>query len=320
LSPLPGEPAPTGGGRGVRWPAINVHRAAINTKNSSKINVYHRTLLFAYQVVTLLFNLNGHPLTRHCRRENLPMRTTLPMLAIAASLLASPLLAQETSTWINRNPSGSFAYTPPEAPHRHSSTYQEGVQRGQAALERALADRELQSAQAAILLEQAYSMSLDNYLKKTQTYIVRNELLDEFRHRERVNRISRRDQLRQLKQVGELREALDDSLSEFDVNFHTGTVYWPTLVAGPRYAEYRRQLDTLMAALLTGTGDLEAHREKLVSLCNEFRHQLYQDRLNDPHAKEESLKAEYAATDRLLKRLRYTPIVLSSPTDMLSMQ
>jgi hypothetical protein len=242
------------------------------------------------------------------------------MLAIILSLLLNPALAQETSTWLNRNPSGSFASTPPEAPHRHSSTYQEGVQRGQAVLQRALADRELQSAQAAILLEQAYSMSLDNYLKKTQTYIVRNEMLDEFRHRERINRIARRDQLRQLKEVDQLREALDYSLTEFDVNFDTGTVYWPALVAGPRYASYRRQLDTLMAAMLTDGSAGQTHREKLITLCNEFRHQLYQDRLDDPHAKITSVKAEYAAADRLLKGLRYTPVVLNSPSGLLSMR
>jgi hypothetical protein len=248
------------------------------------------------------------------------MRTTLPLFAVVAGLLVSPGFAQETSAWIGRNPSASFAFTPPEAPHRHSSTYQEGVQRGQAALQRALADRELQSAQAAILAEQAYAMSLDNYLKKTQTYIVRNEMLDDFRHRERINRIARREELRQLKQVDQLRTALDYSLSEFDVNFQTGTVYWPALVAGPKYAEYRQQLDSMMAAMLTSGTDVEAHREELVSLCNEFRHQLYQDRLADPNAKLDSVKAEYAAADRLLRGLRYTPVVLGSNTDMLSMR
>lgn len=248
------------------------------------------------------------------------MRPTLPMLASVLTLLVGPAFAQETSTWINRNPGGSFAFTPPEAPHRHSSTYQEGVARGHAALQRALADRELQSAQAAILLEQAYSMSLDNYLKKTQTYITRNEMLDEFRHRERINRLVRRDQLRQLKEVDQLREALDYSLTEFDVNFNTGTVYWPALVAGPRYATYRRQLDRLMAAMLTGDSASEEHRERLTSLCNEFRHQLYQDRLADPNAKVASVKAEYAAADRLLKALRYTPVVLGSTSDLLSMR
>jgi hypothetical protein len=249
------------------------------------------------------------------------MRHSLPMLALVASLFAAGhALAEETSAWIDRNPSASFALSPPEAPHRHSSTYQEGVQRGQAALQRALADRELQSAQAAILAEQAYAMSLDNYLNKTRTYIVRNELLDDFRHRERVQRITRREELRQLKQVDQLREALDYSLSEFDVNFQTGTVYWPALVAGPRYAEYRRQLDALMAEMLSGGADVEMNRERLVSLCNEFRHQLYQDRLADPTSDVESVKAEYAAAERLLKGLRYTPVVLGSNVEMVSMR
>jgi hypothetical protein len=249
------------------------------------------------------------------------MRTTLSLLASAASLLTiAHCSAEETTAWIDRNPSASFAFTPPEAPHRHSSTYQEGVQRGYAAVQRALADRELQSAQAAILGEQAYAMSLDNYLKKTKTYIVRNEMLDDFRHRERINRITRREELRQLKQVDELREALQYSLTEFDVNFQTGTVYWPALVAGPRYAEYRHELDALMATMLTSGSDVEMHREKLVSLCNEFRHRLHQDRLTDPTAKLDSVQAEYAAADRLLKGLRYTPVVLSSTSDLISMR
>lgn len=248
------------------------------------------------------------------------MRATLPLFAVIASLLTAYSHAQETSAWIDRNPSAAFAFSPPEAPHRHSSTYQEGVQRGRAALERALADRELQSAQAAILWEQANAMSMDNYLKRTHTYIVRSEMLDDYRHRDRINRIARKEELRQIKQLSQLREALDYSLTEFDVNFQTGTVYWPALVAGPRYAEYRRQLDTLMAAMLRGGPEVDLQRERLVSLCNEFRHQLTQDRLADPNAKIDTVKAEYAAADRLLKGLRYTPVVLGSSADMISMR
>ena len=243
-----------------------------------------------------------------------------PSVALVAMIVVSSAAAQETSAWIGRSPAASSALAPPEAPHRHSSTYQEGVQRGRAALERAWGDRALLEAQSAILFEQARAMQMDNHLKMTSSYIVRQQMLDDFRHQERIDRITRTQQLRQLKEIDKLRKALDYALTEFDVDFQTGTVYWPALVAGPRYAEYRRELDHVIADILSRGTITDANREKLVSLCNQFRHQLHHERLDDPHGEVESVQAEYAAADRLLKGLRYTPVVIHSNANLVSMR
>ena len=161
------------------------------------------------------------------------MRTASPMFAVVVAVLLTAVgTCQETASWIDRNPQASFAFTPPEAPHRHSSTYQEGVQRGYAAVVRAAADFNLQDSQAQIFREQAYAMNLDNSLKLTNTHFERKRMIANYYHQDRIDRIVRREQLRQLKSVDRLRDALDNPLSEYDVDFSTGSVYWPALVAG----------------------------------------------------------------------------------------
>jgi hypothetical protein len=251
------------------------------------------------------------------------MRTALPMLAIVVSLFSANCYAKETSThaWIDRNPEASFAVTPPEAPHRHSSTYQEGVQRGYAAVVRAHADAVLQDAQARIFHEQAYSMHIDNALNLTKAQFERKRMIASYYHQDRIDRIVRREELRQLKSIEELRDALDNPLNEYDVNFQTGSVYWPALVAGPKYSQYRRELDLLASKILvSGSRATATDREELVSLCNKFRQQLREDMQAEVAKDLPSVKAEYAAVDRLLKGLRSAPLVMAeAPVNTVSM-
>lgn len=257
------------------------------------------------------------------------MRYTLPMIASVVTVLVAAVLfatnsQAETSAWIDRNPEASFAYSPPEAPHRHSSTYQEGVLRGQAALTRASGDFNLLDAQAEILREQAYSMRLDNFLNKGKAHYEWKNMITDYNHQERVNRIVRREELHQLKQLSnsrrELRAAMEYPLSENEVNFRTGMVYWPAVVAGPRYAAYRVELNELMAEMLQDGS--AANRERLKKLCHDFRRQVRADFEADMAKDLPSVQAEYAAVERLLKGLRYTPVVISqsAPSDTLSMR
>jgi hypothetical protein len=248
------------------------------------------------------------------------MRTTLPTIALFIASLTSSTFAAESAEWIDRNPQASFAYSPPEAPHRHSSTYQEGVQRGYATVVQAHANYRLQDAQAAIFDEQAYSMHLDNALKLTSAQFERKQIIADYHHNKRVERIVRREQLRQLKTVEELREALDYTLTEYDVDFTTGTVYWPALVAGPKYAEYRKSLDSLASKVLTGEATAE-DREEFIAVCNKFRHQLTQDLQADAEKDSPSIQAEYEAVSRLLKGLKMAPVVMAqAPIETFSMR
>jgi hypothetical protein len=268
------------------------------------------------------------------------MRSTLPMLApvvgrfifascmaaaaaliVASSLLAVNCYAAESSERLGPNTSASFAFSPPEAPHRHSSTYQEGVLRGQAALVRAYADLSLQDAQAEIFRAQAYSMWLDNSLKLTETHFERKRMIANYYHQGRIDRYVRKNELYQFKQIDQLKKALEYPLTEFDVNFKTGTVYWPALVAGPRYAEFRRQVDRLVGNMLQSSGVNPAEEEALATLCNKFRHELYKELLEDQTINHPAVKAEYVSASRLLKGLRYTPVVLTNaPVNMISMR
>lgn len=248
------------------------------------------------------------------------MRTTLPTIALFIASLTSSAFAVESAQWIGRNTEAAFPYSPPEAPHRHSSTYQEGVQRGFATVVQAQANYRLQDAQAAIFDEQAYSMHLDNALKLTSAQFERKQMISDYHHNKRVERIVRREQLRQLKSVEELREALDYTLTEYDVDFATGTVYWPALVAGPKYAEYRKSLDRLASKVLTGEATTE-DREEFVTVCNKFRHQLTQDREVDVEKDSPSIQAEYEAVSRLLKGLKMAPVVMAqAPIETFSMR
>lgn len=268
------------------------------------------------------------------------MRSSLPMLApvvgrfifssclaaAAALSLASCLLAvkahaveyrfSESPEWIDRDPQASFALSPPEAPHFHSSTYQEGVLRGMAVLNRAEGDRNLLDAQANVLWEQVYAMRIRNFLYKGQAHFEWKEMMSESRHRARINDILRTEELHRAKQLvesrRELEKALEYPLSEFDVDFRTGTVYWPALVAGPRYAKYRAELNDLMADIMrNGSFTSPSSRQRLTDLCNQFRRQL-QDDLNADLGRDLAMvQAQYEAVQRLLKGLRYTPVVMA---------
>lgn len=255
------------------------------------------------------------------------MRNTLPLLAVAVATLLPANSFAETSQWIARDPQASFAFSPPEAPHRHSSTYQEGVLRGQAALTRAQGDFNLLDAQAEILREQAYAMRLDNFVNLGKTHFERKKMISDYNHEERVDRIVRSEELYQVRQWKEsrqeLREALEYPLSQNEVDFRTGTVYWPALVAGPRYANYRVELNQLLANMMrNGSPSTSADRQRLTQLCQEFRRQLRADLAAHMSKDLPSVQAEYDAVERLIKGLRYAPVVMAqvAPVDTFSMR
>lgn len=261
------------------------------------------------------------------------MRKASTMLATAvAVLLTAPTYAesssyQESLEWLGYNPSPTFPLSPPEAPHRHSSTYQEGLLRGYAALTRAQGDFNVLDAQAEILWQQAYAMHMMNQLFKTDAAFARKQKIRDYYHEDRVARLMHTEELHRLRQVAEARrdleKALEYPLTEFDVNFRTGAVYWPALVSGPRYAKYRAELNDLMALILrNGAFSTVAVRERLKDLCNEFRDQLQKDLAMQLADEMSTVGDQYEDVRQLLYGLRYSPVVMthSMASESLSMR
>jgi hypothetical protein len=241
------------------------------------------------------------------------MRTKLPLLAaITASLLASTSLGQETQERLIAKPTGSFAYTPPEAPHRHSSTYAEGVQRGQAALVRAWGDFSLQDSQAALIWEDVESRRLDNEVKLTETALKVKDLKRDHYHANRLARKLNKLELQQLKHLESLEQALDYQLTDIDFNWQTGAIYWPAAVASPQYAQHRQEIERLMARVIrSGSYVPEGTREEIAKACSRFRHRLHQDLVSRGGEDDPSIRTEYDRVVRLLKGLQYSPVLLA---------
>lgn len=250
------------------------------------------------------------------------MRSTFPLLAAVsasilsvASLWSTASMAQDSAAWMERDPQSTFPISPPEAPHRHSSTALEGYLRGLGVLTRAQADYMIAEGQAGILWEQIYAMRMENFLKKAKTHFEWKELMAAERHQKWMNDKIRKEEKYLARAWSEsrkeMREAAENPLSEFDVDFQTGMIYWPSMVASPRYAQYRQEIEQLTADILTGSGYTTiADRERLKQVCQDLRQQLRKD-LDSELKSIPSVQAELSSVERLIKGLRYTPVVMA---------
>lgn len=237
------------------------------------------------------------------------MRHSLPMLAVALVTLICPTsFAQESS------PSGygiavSRRYSPAEAPHRHSSTFYEGALRGQAAWITAAGEYIVDDAQAEILWQHAESMHYENEMKKTATALTRKKMLNDFQDYERQRRMERKVRSKQLWQEKYQELARTYRLNEYQMNWETGSIYWPALVSSPRYAQHRERLDVLMHRVVrSGQSRYSYDSDEIARVCQDFRNQLKQDALAD----HPSMRQQYSDMQRFLLGLKYAPVLIES--------
>jgi len=239
------------------------------------------------------------------------MHNSLPTLAIvAASLLLAPVAqAQESDPRESYGVAVSRRLAPPEAPHSHSSTFFEGVLRGEAALVTAAGDFLVDEAQSEILWQHAESLHYKNELQKTATALTRKKLLNDYRDYEHQRRLERKAISKQLWEEKYQELARTYRLNEYQFNWETGAIYWPSIAASPRYAEHRARLDELMARVIRyGDSGYGFDNEEIIKVCQRFRTQLRED-FAQAHP---STRQEYSDMQRFLLGLKYAPVLLQN--------
>ena len=241
------------------------------------------------------------------------MRQTISVLTVIVVNLLSPLaMSQESSPRAKYDIAVSRRYAPPEAIHRHSSTPYEGALRGQAAWVTAAGEYLNDEAQAAILWQQAESLHYDNELKKTASALTRKKMLNDYRDYERQRRLDRKQQSKQQWQEKYQELARNYRLNEYQFNWETGAIYWPSLVASPRYAKHRERLEVLLERVVRyDRSNYHYDNDEIVKVCQKFRSQLRDD-FAQTHP---STRQEYADMQRFLLGLKYTPILLQGESN-----
>jgi hypothetical protein len=245
------------------------------------------------------------------------MRYTFATFAvIAVALLATAAVGEDTNPVAIGYHAPSFPFSPPEAWHDHSSTALEGALRGEAVLTQAQGAKNLMDAQARIYNEEARSRYLDNRVKYTVSQFQIKEVKNAYRDLERQRSLERRYHGKQLE--GERDQNLAESyrLTDYQINWNTGAIYWPAWVAGPRYAAQRHRIAVVVDQMYRyGLAGDKFYREELARACDSLRDQLGEE----AKASKDLRVQEYLETQRFLVGLKYMPHLLVPAADLVAM-
>ncbi len=129
----------------------------------------------------------------------------------------------------------------------HSSTLEEGVQRGYADVVRSRGMANLMNSEAAINLQDADKKYLENRLTATQTYFEMRRYNQEARRSERSTPLSNEQYVRLARAQAPAR------LSVSQLDPFTGKVTWPAPLRRAEYDKLRSEIDTLFQAQAAGT-------------------------------------------------------------------
>ena len=150
-------------------------------------------------------------------------------------------------------------------------------------------------------------------LKKTATAIARKQLLADYRQYERDQKQARRELARQRQRQQDLENAQDYRLSNYEFNWTTGAIYWPTFVASPRYAAHRYELERLMYDVVhDGEYHEELFERRAAMLAEKFRDRLRSDYDADPKRNLPSVREDYLDTQRFLLGLKFAPTLIAN--------
>jgi hypothetical protein len=170
----------------------------------------------------------------------------------------------------------------------HSSTLEEGVQRGYADVVRSYGMANLLNSKAATEFEQARKSYIENQMRATQTYFEMR------RYNTEARRAARSTPLSMEQYVRLAREQAPESLSPTQLDPLTGTVNWPAPLRQPAYEVLRKRLERLFQDRATGYvvyGEIQ-------QVCDEFLAALMADLEKFP-------PNDYVAAKKFLESLAY---------------
>jgi len=173
------------------------------------------------------------------------MRITLGLVI----LLSFGILAVATAQY----PPGPVPPWPYPVFHHHSSTYEEGVQRGFADIIRSAGAANLMNSEAAKNYEDARRKNIDNRVYGTEKYFQMRQLNRAARAAERSRQPTMEDLIRYASQRA------PDRLSPTALDPLTGVISWPTILRGTAYDSDRQKLELLYASR-SATGLLTAEQ------------------------------------------------------------
>lgn len=128
----------------------------------------------------------------------------------------------------------------------HSSTAEEGIQRGYADVVRSYGMANLLNSQAATQYEMARRAYIENRLKATQTYFEMR------RYNEEARRAMRSPPLTMEQYVRLAREQAPDPLTATQLDPLTGTISWPAPLRAAEYEPLRQRLERLFQDRASG--------------------------------------------------------------------
>jgi hypothetical protein len=173
-------------------------------------------------------------------------------------------------------------------PH-HSSTLEEGVERGAADIVRSYGMASLLSSQGAKEFEAARSQYLDNEYKATTNYWELRRYVAEQRRALFMRPLSMEQYVRLAHQQA------PPELTATQLDPLTGTINWPAPLRRPEYDALRRHVERLFQDRATGYvmyGEIQG-------ACQAFLNQLQADIMHFP-------TNDYVAAKRFLEGLAYT--------------
>lgn len=177
----------------------------------------------------------------------------------------------------------------------HSSTAEEGIQRGYADIVRSQGMANLLNSQAAKEWEGARKEYIDNRLRATQTYFDMRRVNADYRESQRSSPLSMESYVRLARQQA------PDPLSTSQLDSLSGAIGWPSALRKENYGPLRQQLDKLFQQRAGGHLDYQG----IHAACDEMLAQLKSEIMALP-------TNEYVTAKKFIESLDYTARIARS--------
>ncbi|HEY2760605.1 MAG TPA: hypothetical protein VGI75_07670 [Pirellulales bacterium] len=132
----------------------------------------------------------------------------------------------------------------------HASTAAEGYYNGIGNVIQSAGSYNLQTSQAAINVEQARKMNIDNRLLGTQTYFEMRKVNQAATKAEQLPGLTTEDTWR-IAQAN-----MPKRMTQMQLDPVTGRIYWPMELQAPQFGQYRKSLDKLFVQRETAHGGI----------------------------------------------------------------